>query len=121
MPLLAMGQTEGEILRIKIEWLNAEECGIEGCKPQSLVIRSGGSMTFGWPQIPERGMFEVRPVVAEDAIHMSLKGMKMIEGRKPEVVFSEDLTFKLGRPQDVSVQDLKWMVTITKEASKEQK
>ncbi|GAB5560493.1 MAG: hypothetical protein SynsKO_21400 [Synoicihabitans sp.] len=115
MPLLLVAQLEGEIIRIKIEWLNAEECGIEGCKPQSLVMRNGESMTFGWPGIPDRGLFEVKPVIHEGVVLFDLKRMTLIEEGIPEVIAAEVFKFNLEESAKIEISELRWEITVTLE------
>lgn len=43
------GHAANEVLRIQLEWLNAKDCGFEGCKPRNILMKSGATMNFGWP------------------------------------------------------------------------
>ena len=112
-PLIVVGQSEGEILRIKIEWVNAEACGIDGCKPQALVLRSGSSMTFGWPEIPDRGIFEIRPLLEGNRVTFAIIRMKMTPGKDPGTVASKDVSCRLGEAETVTLNELEWEVTAT--------
>lgn len=53
----AYSETGESGIRLKLEWLNAKECGVEGCKPQNIVLNDGGSVSFFMPNI---GMFELQ-------------------------------------------------------------
>lgn len=113
LPLVCSGQSAGEVLRIKIEWLNAKECGIEGCKPQSVVIKSGSSIGFGWPEMPERGLFEMRPLLRENFVTLDLKRLKTSNGHPPSVVSSKSANVPVGQPTDIAIDELDWRITAT--------
>ena len=108
---------EGEIFRIQIEWLNAKECGIEGCKPQSFILRDGGSVGSMWSGLPERGLFNVRLALVEKGAKVAVKRTRPGKENSPDVIESFESTFDLGSPKEVSIGELRWMVTVTLEPS----
>jgi hypothetical protein len=76
---LVSAQAAGEVLRIKLEWLNAKECGFEGCKPQNVLMKEGTTMSFGWPELQDRGFFELAPSLKAETVILKLKRMLMTE------------------------------------------
>ena len=114
-PVLAFAQSEGEVLRIKLEWLNAKECGFEGCKPQNLVLKNGSSITFGWPKFQERGFFEVSPSVAGNSAQIKIKRFKKTEGSSPVVTSSAIHELQFGEPKEVVLEELRLRLTLSRE------
>jgi hypothetical protein len=115
LPMCASGYAANEVLRIKLEWVNAKECGLEGCKPQNIIMREGSFMMFGWPELKERGFFEVRPSLQGESVTLKLKRMVMKEGNSMEMIAEADRQLFLGKPQDVAVGDVRLRITITEE------
>jgi hypothetical protein len=105
---------EGEVLRVKLEWLNAKECGIDGCKPQAFVLRSGGAVGFQWPEMPERGLFQVRAVAVDDAVKIEIKRTWKEKNETPEQTASFEKLLAYEAPAEVSVGELRWLVTVAK-------
>jgi len=119
--MCASGYGASEVLRIKLEWVNAKDCGLEGCKPQNIIMREGSSMMFGWPELKERGFFELRPSLQGESVTLMLKRMKMKEGNSMETIAEADPQLFLGKPQDVAVGDVRLQITITKEQPEAEK
>jgi len=100
-----------EILDIKIEWLNAKDCGFDGCKPQEVIMRQGTSMTFGWgpgPELEKRGVFELFPSVHHDTL--KLKISRTLGGA---VIANEERDFRIGTPQKMVLKEVALRITIT--------
>lgn len=116
---LATCQAAPDILRIKLDWLNAKECGFDGCKPQSVVMRPDTSMTFGWQAgsgQEARGVFELYPRLQDDSVRLRVR--RTINSAP---VAEDERTFALGVPQEITLKDVRLKVTITGEESKSAK
>jgi hypothetical protein len=108
-----------DILHVRLEWLNAKECGFEGCKPQNIIMRSGSSMTFSWPrgsELEELGSFVVLPVVQDESVRLKLKRSK-----GPDTVAEIDRAFAMSVPQEVALKEVNLRITVTEEEPKAKK
>ena len=69
-----------------------------------------------WPNIPERGLFEIRPSSREDDIQLKLERFSRPEEGPPSVVASVSATLKRGQPTEITIGDIEWRVTASKES-----
>lgn len=111
----------GEVLRIKLEWLNAKDCGFEGCKPQNVVMKEGSTMGFGWPEFQDRGFFEMAPSLKGEIATLKLKRMLKTQNKNMETIAAVGPEFRLGEPQDIVLKDVSLRITITKELASHKK
>ncbi|MBI3886387.1 MAG: hypothetical protein HY302_11760 [Opitutae bacterium] len=122
---LLLGWTPGhaadEVLRIKLEWLNAKDCGFEGCKPQNVVMKEGTTMGFGWPELRDRGFFELAPNLKGDTANLKIKRMLRNERKSMETIAAVEPELRLGKPQDVVLRDFSLRITITEEPASPKK
>jgi hypothetical protein len=114
LSLVARANPGAEVLRVNIEWVNAKECGIDGCKPQAFVLRSGGAVGFQWPEMPERGLFQVRAVAVDDAVKIEIKRTWKEKSEAPEQTASFEKRLAYEAPTEVSVGELRWLVSVAK-------
>jgi len=121
LPMCASAHAANEILRIKLDWINAKDCGLEGCKPENIIMREGSFMMFGWPELKERGFFGVRPSLQGESVTLKLKRMVRAAGNSMETIAEVDRQLSLGKPQDVAVGEVRLQITITEEQSKAKK
>ena len=117
--LVANEAAEKDILKVKISWLNAKECGIEGCKPQNIILHSGDSVSFGWPQIKERPFFSIEPSLMGETARALLTRFKKNEENDLEPTDTAKLQAALSKEEIVKLGDIEIGVTITKEESKQ--
>jgi hypothetical protein len=115
------GQAADEALRIKLEWLNAKDCGFEGCKPQNVVMKEGSTMSFGWPELQDRGFFELSPTLKGETATLKLKRMLRTERKSMETIAAVEPELRLGEPQDVVLRDVSLRITITEEPAPQKK
>ena len=118
---LVSGQAADEVLRIKLEWLNAKDCGFEGCKPQNVVMKEGSTMSFGWPALQDRGFFELAPSLKGETAILKMKRMLKTEKKSMETIAAVEPEFRLGEPQDVVLRDVSLRITITEEPTPQKK
>lgn len=100
-----------EVLDIKIEWLNAKACGIEGCKPQRVIMRSGTTMKFGWgpgAELEKRGIFELHPSTHGDSLKLRIS-----RTLGATAVAEDDRMFQMGTAQEIAFKELVLRITIT--------
>jgi hypothetical protein len=109
------GYAASEVIRIRLEWLNAKDCGLEGCKPQNVIMREGSSMMFGWPEIKGRGWFELKPSLQAESVTLNLKRLKITESNSKETIAEVEPKLSLGSPQNVAIGDVQLKITISKE------
>lgn len=121
LPLCVSSHAANEVVRIKLEWLNSKECGLEGCKPKAIIMREGGAMMFGWPDIKQREFFEVRPDLQEAVVRLNLKRLLKTVEEKMETIAEDDFDLHLDRPQVVGLGEVRLLITVTKEPDPEKK
>ena len=100
-----------DILDIKIEWLNAKECGLDGCRPQRVIMRQGTTMTFGWgpgPELEKRGDFNLFPTLHGDALKLRIS-----RTRAAAKIAEDEREFQMGSPQDMVLKEVRLRITIT--------
>lgn len=115
--LIARANTDGEVLHVKIDWVNAKECGIEGCKPLSFIQQSGLSFGFQWPEA-ERGLFQLQMTAVNEGAKIEIKRTYKPKGESSEQTISLEKFLAYGAPTEVTVGDLRWLLTVTKEPPK---
>lgn len=115
------GQPADEVVRIKLEWLNAKDCGFEGCKPQNVVMKAGATMVFGWPELQERGFFELSPSLKDRTATLKLKRMIKTDKKSMETIAAVEPELRLGEPKDVLLRDISLRITIIEEPAPQRK
>lgn len=64
---------EPKPIRIQLGWLNAEELGMEGCKPQrSVILKAGTFVYFRLHERPDEPEFKLTADWKDSAIIMTL-------------------------------------------------
>jgi hypothetical protein len=100
-----------DIVDIKIEWLNAKDCGIDGCKPKRIIMRQGTTMEFGWgpgAELEKRGVFALFP-----SIHGEALKLKITRTQGSTDVAEDEKEFRMGMAHDMVLKDVALRVTIT--------
>jgi hypothetical protein len=109
------GHAAGEVLRIKLDWLNAKDCGFEGCKPQNVIMKEGSTMGFGWPELRDRGFFELSPSLQGETATLKLRRMLRTGNKGMETIAAVEPQLRLGEPLDVVLKDVSLRITLTEE------
>lgn len=100
-----------DILDIKIDWLNAKECGFDGCKPQRVIMRQGTMMNFSWgpgAELEKRGVFALFPSIQGDTLKL-----KISRTRGETLIAEAERVFQMGSAQEMHLKEVTLRITIT--------
>ena len=77
---LRMAGEEPKAIRVKLDWLNAAEMGMDGCKPQSVILSAGTSVYFQLRKRPGEPEFQITADWVEAKIRLTVAKLTKTEG-----------------------------------------
>lgn len=106
-------QAEGaKPIRIQLGWLNAEELRMEGCKPQSVILKAGSFVYFQLRKRPGEPAFKMTADWKDSAIALTLTKVSQM-GDKGREEQSVSATLTPGETQNIDLAQFKFGVTGT--------